>query len=198
MGYVNLIDSFIYGEIHYFSLFFRDEFIVDVPLYSDPSGKSIGRCDTEKGKPAKTKFKILFQNENNTLVLCRPITGRTHQIRIHLYHIGYPIVGDPLYKISTNSTQQGNNSNSSKSYLDDPTQSFNSPEYNNEIDKICLKCKEMPPDIPTEALFMCLHSVLYTGDGWKFFAELPFWVHDLMTTDEVKTKIKEFQDTDKE
>ncbi|MCB4764376.1 MAG: RluA family pseudouridine synthase [Sulfurovum sp.] len=51
------------------------------------------------GKPAYTSFKPLFYNKalNATLVACYPITGRTHQIRIHLFHVKHPILGDPIY-----------------------------------------------------------------------------------------------------
>ncbi|MBZ7931802.1 RluA family pseudouridine synthase [Campylobacter sp. RM12910] len=53
----------------------------------------------EKGKKALTEFEILnfFPKYNCTLLLCKPLTGRQHQIRIHLYHAKYPILGDPLY-----------------------------------------------------------------------------------------------------
>jgi len=51
------------------------------------------------GKYAKTLFKPLYYDEKleTTLVECRPITGRTHQIRIHLFHVKHPILGDPIY-----------------------------------------------------------------------------------------------------
>ncbi len=57
---------------------------------------------SQKGKYAKTLFEPLKYDEvlNRTLIKCVPITGRTHQIRIHLFHIGHPIVGDPLYGTS--------------------------------------------------------------------------------------------------
>ncbi len=49
------------------------------------------------GKNAITHFKVIERLNNHTLVECELETGRTHQIRVHLSHIGYPIVGDPLY-----------------------------------------------------------------------------------------------------
>lgn len=51
------------------------------------------------GKPSTTLVKPLFYNSDNdtTLVELEPLTGRTHQLRIHLFHVKHPIVGDPLY-----------------------------------------------------------------------------------------------------
>ena len=49
------------------------------------------------GKPATTHFTVLERFSDCTLIRCQLETGRTHQIRVHLSHIGYPVVGDPLY-----------------------------------------------------------------------------------------------------
>ena len=49
------------------------------------------------GKPSLTKFKKLHYNGKYSLVLCMPVTGRKHQIRVHLQYLGYPIVNDILY-----------------------------------------------------------------------------------------------------
>lgn len=51
-----------------------------------------------KGKPAITGYQVLSTyDDNTTLVELRPLTGRTHQLRVHLSHIGHPIIGDPVY-----------------------------------------------------------------------------------------------------
>lgn len=52
---------------------------------------------SREGREAITHFEIVKRYHDYTLVKCQLETGRTHQIRVHLQHIGYPIVGDPLY-----------------------------------------------------------------------------------------------------
>lgn len=54
------------------------------------------------GRQACTHYKLLAYDPNYSLLRCRLETGRTHQIRVHLSHIGLPIVGDPLYGIKRN------------------------------------------------------------------------------------------------
>jgi hypothetical protein len=55
------------------------------------------RVDAKAGKQSKTLFEVAERFLKFTLIRCRPLTGRTHQIRAHLRHAGFPIVGDMLY-----------------------------------------------------------------------------------------------------
>ncbi|KAH8246775.1 hypothetical protein KR038_008687 [Drosophila bunnanda] len=58
----------------------------------------IGVCKVSpKGKDCTTTFQKLSQNGTTSVVLCKPLTGRMHQIRVHLQYLGYPILNDPLY-----------------------------------------------------------------------------------------------------
>jgi tRNA pseudouridine32 synthase / 23S rRNA pseudouridine746 synthase len=50
-----------------------------------------------KGKPSETHYKVLKTSGENTLLEVEPLTGRRHQIRVHFYHSGHPVLGDPLY-----------------------------------------------------------------------------------------------------
>jgi len=64
-----------------------------------PNPRRIGHMivDELNGKPAETHFKVLDKNAKFTLVEARPVTGRTHQIRVHLAEAGLAIVGDEIY-----------------------------------------------------------------------------------------------------
>ena len=49
------------------------------------------------GRPAVTHWKVLGRDQGYTHIQCQLETGRTHQIRVHLAHIGHPVLGDPVY-----------------------------------------------------------------------------------------------------
>lgn len=57
----------------------------------------IERCVSENGKKAITEYEVISRIGDNCLVKCRLLTGRTHQIRVHMSYIGHPLLGDSLY-----------------------------------------------------------------------------------------------------
>uniref|UniRef100_A0A8C3YM93 Pseudouridylate synthase RPUSD2 n=1 Tax=Catagonus wagneri TaxID=51154 RepID=A0A8C3YM93_9CETA len=58
----------------------------------------VGVCRVDpRGKPCETVFQRLSYNGRSSVVRCRPLTGRTHQIRVHLQFLGHPILNDPIY-----------------------------------------------------------------------------------------------------
>lgn len=58
----------------------------------------VGVCRVDpRGKPCETVFQRLSYNGHSSVVRCRPLTGRTHQIRVHLQFLGHPILNDPIY-----------------------------------------------------------------------------------------------------
>lgn len=75
-----------------------DEFTCDARIGIEPAGPGARRIDEENGQTARTEFRVLHRNEDGTaLVEARPLTGRTNQIRVHLWQLGLPICGDPAY-----------------------------------------------------------------------------------------------------
>lgn len=74
----------------------KDHFVIDLPV-GRPEGDSIHRAVLPDGKPAVTEVYVLERFREYTLIRVVLHTGRTHQIRVHMAHIGYPLAGDPLY-----------------------------------------------------------------------------------------------------
>jgi RluA family pseudouridine synthase len=76
-----------------------EKFEVDAKLAPHPLKNGLMRVDPKNGKKSKTKFEVLenFPCFGYALLRCEPLTGRTHQIRVHVSHIGLKIVGDKLY-----------------------------------------------------------------------------------------------------
>lgn len=74
----------------------HDKGIIDAPIGRDKKERQSMTVD-ENGKNAVTHFQVLERFKDFTLVECRLETGRTHQIRVHMKYIGYPLAGDPKY-----------------------------------------------------------------------------------------------------
>lgn len=74
--------------------------VIELPLWADPSDRPYQKVDWERGKPSITKVRVLAQNATTTRVEFIPLTGRTHQLRVHAAHpegLGVAILGDRLY-----------------------------------------------------------------------------------------------------
>jgi len=85
--------AIVYGNVK------NDQGIIDLPIGRHPVDRKKMSVNTKNGRNAVTHFKVLERFNNFTYIECRLETGRTHQIRVHMSHIGHPIVGDPVYGI---------------------------------------------------------------------------------------------------
>lgn len=72
------------------------EGVIDAPIARRPL-PSLLRQVSPEGKPSLTRYRVLSRQEKTALLALTPVTGRTHQLRVHCAYMGFPIVGDPQY-----------------------------------------------------------------------------------------------------
>lgn len=70
---------------------------IDLPLGADWPRRPRQQVDHVRGKPSLTRWRVLERGRATTRLVLTPITGRSHQLRVHLLAIGHPIVGDAIY-----------------------------------------------------------------------------------------------------
>jgi hypothetical protein len=148
-----------------------------------------------EGKPCTTLFERMSYNGRTSLVKCLPLSGRTHQIRVHLRYLGYPIANDPIYGYSTAWTQhfpsgqallnpnpiiQTMIDTAPYDYMDDD------PENKTGLPR-CQICNVPVPQsdpIPSQ-LSLWLHAYKYQGENWSYETpHLPLWAqHDYKEED---------------
>lgn len=113
--------------------------LVDAPIARDPRNRQ-RMAVVSNGREARTRYRVLEHIAGYTLVELTLETGRTHQIRVHLSAIGYPIVGDPVYgKKSKRSADLG----CERQFLHSYILGFNRPSDNQYVE---FK-SEVPPDL---------------------------------------------------
>lgn len=71
--------------------------IIDLPLICDWPNRPKQKVDFDVGKKAETHWEIINQSAQHSRVKLTPITGRSHQLRVHMLELGHPILGDSLY-----------------------------------------------------------------------------------------------------
>lgn len=75
----------------------NDEGEIDLPLICDWPNRPLQKVCFEHGKPSQTRYQVVAREEQTTVVRLLPITGRSHQLRVHMMALGHPIVGDEFY-----------------------------------------------------------------------------------------------------
>lgn len=151
--------------------------------------ESAGNARTSmKGKAACTKFTRISTNGTHSIVLCEPVTGRTHQIRVHLQYTGHPIANDMLYLseqvVDRSSKGMGADSAAGKSPHSLPA----GPEEHGlalfeenskegfSIDPMCTNCPSLgPKGYGRDEEGLWLHCFRYTGPGWTYECPYPDW-----------------------
>ncbi len=83
-------EAVVFGVVNH------DHGIIDAPIGRDPHNR-LRMAVTSSGKYAETHFDVIERFNQHTHVACELITGRTHQIRVHMKYMKHPIVGDPVY-----------------------------------------------------------------------------------------------------
>ncbi|KAF9968984.1 hypothetical protein BGZ73_008921 [Actinomortierella ambigua] len=150
-----------------------------------------------EGKQCSTIFERLQYDEetNTSIVLAKPVTGRTHQIRVHLQFLGYPIANDPLYHNTSiwgpNNGRGGVSEEIEKSVVAKFNERVQQEdefdlalaednaglvEVENSQAGFCPVCQQPnKPDPPPEKRSMYLHAWKYQTKDWSYETDLPVW-----------------------
>lgn len=79
---------------------------INVPLICDWPNRPRQKVDVDSGKSALTRWRLSQREEHTSLLDLQPVTGRSHQLRVHLWHVGLPILADSLYQPKSLTAQQ--------------------------------------------------------------------------------------------
>ncbi|PJF17630.1 Pseudouridine synthase [Paramicrosporidium saccamoebae] len=138
--------------------------------------------DREGGKESETVFERISTNGAESVVRCRPLTGRTHQIRVHLRFLGHPIVNDHLYNNKVWPVKGEPDASELKMIartLLEETKKLEDDALEIAINKeagiLCPECELSRPDPTPEQLCIYLHAYRYSCDAWSFETEMPSW-----------------------
>jgi len=105
--------------------------IINQPLITDWPNRPKQKIDYKTGKPSITKFHRLSTDNNSSMIQLQPVTGRSHQLRVHMSSLGHPILGDKLYGIYQSRTA------SDRLLLHAEKLSFMHPVTDHKIEIIC-------------------------------------------------------------
>ncbi|QFU75519.1 RNA pseudouridine synthase [Halioglobus maricola] len=75
----------------------QDEGEIELPIRCDWENRPLQMIDHERGKHALTRYRVMERQGDRTRMLLMPVTGRSHQLRIHMRELGHPILGCDMY-----------------------------------------------------------------------------------------------------
>lgn len=168
------------------------EIIVDKPMRTIVPKLGLNAIDYDQGKEAKTIYnRVSYDKQSNTsIVKCLPLTGRSHQIRVHLQYLGHPIANDPIY---SNEFVWGSNLGKNNEYdLDKVVENLDRigkdravstwihPEEDGEVlsGETCSICQtNLYTDPGFNDLELWLHAYKYSAadNSWSYKTEYPEW-----------------------
>lgn len=135
------------------------------------------------GKQCMTKFTKLYFDGTNSFLKAMPITGRTHQIRVHLQHLGFPIINDPLYNNSfvwkDRKSSNGNIQQVIDYFLSLDNDEYGNIEFQAGDGDTCIDCLKPKKDPVTDSLYLCLHAYKYSGPGFAYETGYPEWTKSI-------------------
>ncbi len=71
--------------------------VIEEKIGRHPVQRKRMSVSSPRGREARTEYRVLRLNEQASLIECRLHSGRTHQVRVHLHHLGHPVLGDKIY-----------------------------------------------------------------------------------------------------
>ncbi|ORE06521.1 DRAP deaminase [Rhizopus microsporus var. microsporus] len=146
------------------------------------------------GKDCTTVFDRISFNGRTSIVRCRPVTGRTHQIRVHLRYLGYPIANDPIYGFLTpwsdllpSSGSVGNTEAIIQSMIHTTPDDYMKDPFDESDLPRCQECNVpiIQTDPTSSQLALWLHAVKYTASGWSYESPLPEWANSSFKDDDL-------------
>ncbi|XBW38428.1 hypothetical protein QEN19_004016 [Hanseniaspora menglaensis] len=178
---------------------------VDKPIASFDARTTLNIVDEKNGKPSQTVFqRISYDPKSNTsIVKCKPLTGRTHQIRVHLQYLGFPIANDPIY---SNAKAWGPGLGKNAKYDKELSETVKVLEGNGKVSttqtwlskgveiegekfsgNYCDICKtELYTDPSQDELSLWLHAFKYESlknedpnENWSYSTDIPLWCTSL-------------------
>jgi len=90
-----VIDKTYYARVE--GIIVKDSGLIDLPIRCDWENRPRQIVDFEQGKSSQTQWQVIKREKQTTVVCLTPLTGRTHQLRVHMQALGHAIVGDEFY-----------------------------------------------------------------------------------------------------